>query len=132
LWLLLYPFPIVRQRISTYRKYGVPGLYSAVWRHSVLTKWLQKHPLEGSILSNDPHAICFLCDLDGLMSPGRSDDIVEFKELTASGKVNYLVWYYGREYWDRRRGLYSLKELNSMFRLKPMVRLRDGAVFEIE
>ena len=132
LWLLLYPFPIVRQRISVYRKHGVPGLTSPFWKRSPLTNWLKNRPLKGTILSNDPHAICFLTKLHAIMSPRHSDDIAEFKRLAASGQYNYLVWYSGKEYWNRRRGFYNLRELNSMFKLKPVVVLQDGAVFEIE
>lgn len=132
LWLLLYPFPIVRQRISIYRKYGVSGLTSAFWSRSPLTNWLKNYPLKGTISSNHPHAIRFLSKLHAIMSLRRSDDIAEFKRLAMSGQNNYLVWYYGREYWDRRRGLYSLRDLDSMFKLKPVVVLQDGAVLEIE
>ena len=132
LWLLLYPFPIVRQRISVYRKYGVSGLTSPFWKRSPLTNWLKNYPLKGTILSNDPHAIRFLSKLHAIMSLRRSDNIAEFKRLAMSGQNNYLVWYYGKEYWNRRRGFYDLRELNSMFKLKPVVVLQDGAVFEIE
>ena len=132
LWLLLYPLPIVRQQISVYRKYGVPGLNSAFRSRSPLTNWLKNYPLNGPILSNDPHAICFLSKLDAMMSPSRSDDVVKLRRSTASEQKNYLVWYSGREYWNGRRGLYSLQELSSMFKLKPVVLLQDGAVFEME
>jgi len=132
LWLMLYPFPMVRQQISTYRRYGVPGLTSPFWKRSPLTNWLKNYPLKGTILSNDPLAICFLTKLHAIMSPRHSDDIAEFKRLAASGQYNYLVWYSGKEYWNRRRGFYDLKELNSMFKLTLRKRLRDGAVFEIE
>jgi 4-amino-4-deoxy-L-arabinose transferase-like glycosyltransferase len=134
LWLLLYPFPIVRQRISIYRKYGVSGLTSAFWSRSPLTNWLKNYPylIKGTILSNDPHAIRFLSKLHAIMSLRRSDNIAEFKRLAMSGQNNYLVWYYGKEYWNKRRGFYNLRELNSMFKLKPVVVLQDGAVFEIE
>lgn len=129
LWLLFYPLPAVREKISTYRRYGVPGYNSLYWNRSAVINWLKVHPLKGLIFSNEPHPVCFLTGLEARISLRRSDDIAEFKRVVSSEEKCYLVWYYGKEYWNRRRSVYDLQELNSMFKLRLLSKQRDGAIF---
>ncbi len=127
LWLILYPVSVIKQRISSYEKNGVPGYNSVFWHRSDLIKWLKEHPLRGQLFSNEAHAIYFLSGFDTRMSPRRGE-VAQFRQSMSAERKNYLFWFYRN--W--RSHLYDLKELNSMFKLRLVARLRDGAVFTME
>jgi len=128
LWLVLYPLPLVRRQMAYYTAYGVPGCNSTFWRTSPLLNWIKRHPLDGQIFSNEPHALVFLAGVNAEMTPTRRFGLEDFKNQISSNKKNYLVWFY--RHW--RTQLYNLEELSSEFKLKLVVKLPDGAVYEIQ
>ncbi len=131
-WLLSYPLPIIRQKISSHKKYGVPGYNSVYWHRSEVTNWLKTHRLDGNVFSNEAPVVYFLTGHAASMSPnrsrGRNGNVKKFKQQLSLKEKNYLVWYYRN--W--RRHLYELNELSSMFKLERVAQFRDGAIFRVQ
>ncbi|KPJ66832.1 MAG: hypothetical protein AMJ43_06655 [Coxiella sp. DG_40] len=128
LWLVLYPLPMVMQQIAHYQKYGVPGYNSIAWQMSPLVNWVKTHPLDGQIFSNEPHPLVLLAGVNANITPNKQFGFENFKHRISTSKKNYLIWYYN--HW--RNHLYNFKELNAQFKLKPIAKLPDGVVFEIQ
>lgn len=131
-WLLSYPLPIIRQKISSHKKYGVPGYNSMYWHRSEVINWLKTHRLDGNVFSNEAPVVYFLTGHTASMSPsrgrGRDGNIEKFKQQLALKEKNYLIWYYKN--W--REHLYDLNELSSMFKLEQVAQFRDGAIFRVQ
>jgi len=125
-WLIFYLLPINNHAVEGYKKNGI-GLNSVFWRSSPIIQWLNQHPIEGRIFSNEPLAIIFLTPVVAYMSPPKRISIEEFRTEMLPAK-NYLVWH--KRHW--RTYLYDLKELNSLFRLKLVEQLPDSLIFEME
>ncbi len=128
LWLVFYPLPLVRQQMAYYTANGVPGYSSILWRQSPLLNWVRMHPLDGQVFSNEPYPLVLLAGVSADITPARRAGLEDFKNQLSANNKNYLVWYYN--HW--RTHLYNLEELNSQFKLKPIAKLPDGAVFEIQ
>jgi 4-amino-4-deoxy-L-arabinose transferase-like glycosyltransferase len=127
-WLVFYPLPLVRRQMAYYTANGVPGYNSTFWRDSPLLNWVRMHPLNGQVFSNEPHPLVLLAGVNADLTPARHSGLEGFKNQLSSNGKNYLVWYY--RHWRTR--LYNLEELNSQFKLKPVAKLPDGEVFEIQ
>ena len=128
LWLVFYPLSLVRQQMAYYTANGVPGYNSTSWRMSPLLNWVKMHPLDGQIFSNEPFPLVLLAGVNADITPTRRFGLEDFKNRISSNKKNYLIWYY--RHW--RTHLYNLEELNSQFKLKPIAKLPDGEIFEIQ
>jgi len=127
-WLLSYTLPIIRQKISSHKKYGVPAYNSFYWHRSEITNWLKTHRLDGNVFSNEAHVVYFRTGRASSMSPSRGSDIDKFKKQVFLKEENYLIWYYRN--W--RQHLYDLKDLRSMFKLELVAQFRDGAIFRVQ
>jgi len=125
-WLVFYQLPLVQQKMSYYLKYGAPGYNSIRWQKSPTINWLKRYQLPGKIYSNDIHPIYIHTKLSPRFSLRKIDNAEEFKKSISSGK-NYLIWFHS--YWPGT--LYDFKELNSMFRLKPVLKQPDSLIFEM-
>jgi len=128
LWLIFYPLPIAKQRISSYKTNGIPSYNSPSWRGSPLINWLKTHRLDGNVFSNEPHAVHFLTGYAIRMSPRRGSSIKKLKKEMLLKEKNYLIWYC--KHW--RQYLYNLNELSSMFKLEQVAQFRDGTVFRMQ
>lgn len=129
-WLVSYQLPIVRQKMSYYLKYGVPGCNSIHWQRSPAINWLKtnKDKLDGNVFSNEPYPVYLHSGIIARMSPTRHGGFDKFRELMSDEEKNYLVWY--KRNW--RKYLYDLKEINENFRLKLIKHLPDALILEIQ
>lgn len=128
LWLIFYPLPKVKEQFAYYQKYGVPGYNSSFWRQSPLVNWLKKYPLDGQLFSNEPFPLALWSGLSIKITPNRLSGLENFRRQILSSRKSYLLWHY--RHW--RTHLYNLEELNAQFKLKPIAKLPDGVVFEIQ
>jgi hypothetical protein len=135
LWLFFYCLPITYRTVSSYHRYGVPGVNSSFWRNAPLAKWLESQRLDGVFFSDAPEALYALHRIAAKSSPGRTEDITEFRKQLSSQKINYLIWYsmdYYRFGRFRRDTTRSFEDLSAIFHLKPVILLQDGGVFIIQ
>lgn len=126
LW-LVYPLDRTRTTLVDQMKRGAGGYSRVDWRETPLARWLAAHPLEGSARSNAPDALYALTGVDSQVSPHRTWDLAEFRQMILSGNGETLVWFRHspREY------LYDLDELASVLPLRRIVSFSDGDVYQL-
>lgn len=136
LW-LVYSFSCSFLATSAWSQSGVGFFNSALWRESPLIEWLQMNPLDGAIYSNAPDALYIRIEKKDkfnfrryqyMLPKSKGDDLRQLKELLKANNKTYFVWFK----YAQRESLCDIQDLRSVFVLKEVVALPDGAVYLFE
>lgn len=137
LWLLVNSLNATFNGMNVRMQKGAGEYSRKLWRESPLIAFLRAHPLDASRVkyTNAPEALYLFLNQPSLTSPPKTAynsnlQLNELGRLVETWKVedgSYLVWFNN----SPRTYLFTVDELQTVVDLREVVRLNDGAVFEI-
>lgn len=137
LWLLANAFGVTFRDLQVRLSEGAGGYNRRLWRESAIVRYLAQHPLdaERAAYTNAADAYYILLNQRARVVPSKTpynsnnqaNELAHLAETWRVENKSYLVWFDN----VRRAYLFNLDELRTVVDAREIVRVNDGAVFEI-
>ena len=131
IWLVYSSFLTVHQ-IYRANTRGMGVFNDSDWYNSEVLSYVNKNPLQGHVISNEPLTVYLYNNADATyryLRPGKLNGWIESSE-----DDSYFIWFYPGPYWSFRHvdGYgYITEELLELPGLNPVAIVSDGIIFTI-